>query len=322
MALVLDTETLPQPKRAEAVRSAMRYARVPALLTHETDDGVHARVDVWDLGAATSLLHRTSSGIRLRRTPRQVRQVAEDRFGFVVLSPGRWSFDQRREHRQVRTDRWETLLVDHSAPYEFSRYGDGSTYAVNVDHATLGLSPDLVLRAAGQPATGPLPGLLKEHVLGIARGIDAVPPGPAVAMLGAATVDLIRAMVLGAAGPGSGQPVRDADALLFQTRLYIQRHYAEPALSASRIAHAHAISLRRLYAVWAAAEQSPAEYTMAVRLAAARTRLAAPAPRPPTISAVARACGFVDMTHFARRFRQAYGISPREWRRQVGTAGR
>jgi hypothetical protein len=48
----------------------MRYARVPALLTHEADARVHARLDVWDLGAASSLLHRTSSGIRLRRTPR------------------------------------------------------------------------------------------------------------------------------------------------------------------------------------------------------------------------------------------------------------
>lgn len=315
MALVLDTETLPARKRAQAVRSAMRYARVPALLTHETDDRVHARVDVWDLGAATTLLHRTSSGIRLRRTPRQVRQVAEDRFGFVVLSPGRWSFDQRREHRQVQTHRWDMLLVDHSAPYEFGRYGDGSTYAVNVDHSLLGLAPDVVREAAGRLAAGPLHALLMEHLLGTARSIDAVPAGPATAMLGAATVDLIRAMVLGATG--RTQPAGDTDTLLVQTRLYVQRHYADPTLSAVRIARAHAVSLRRLYTVWATADQSLAEHTMAVRLEAARTRLAAPAPRPPTISAVARACGFVDMTHFARRFRQAYGVSPREWRHQI-----
>jgi AraC-like DNA-binding protein len=33
-----------------------------------------------------------------------------------------------------------------------------------------------------------------------------------------------------------------------------------------------------------------------------------------TIAAVARRWGFADATHFARRFRDAYGLSPREWR--------
>jgi AraC-like DNA-binding protein len=32
------------------------------------------------------------------------------------------------------------------------------------------------------------------------------------------------------------------------------------------------------------------------------------------IAAVARRWGFTDATHFGRRFRAAYGISPREWR--------
>jgi AraC-like DNA-binding protein len=31
------------------------------------------------------------------------------------------------------------------------------------------------------------------------------------------------------------------------------------------------------------------------------------------IAATARACGFADASHFARRFRGAYGLSPREW---------
>lgn len=56
VALVLDTETLPGPKRAEAVRAPMRYARVPAQLTHETDDRVHVRVEVCD--AALTVIRR------------------------------------------------------------------------------------------------------------------------------------------------------------------------------------------------------------------------------------------------------------------------
>jgi AraC-like DNA-binding protein len=314
MVLVLDTQTLAPQDRAEAVRAAMRYARVPALLTHETDDRVHARVDVWELGATMTLLHRTSSGIRLRRTPRQVRQAAEDRIGFVVLSPGRWSFEQHRDVRREQTVKWGLLVVDQAGPYEFGRCGDGSTYAVNIDHTALGLPLRTVREAAGRLHTSPLHRLVMEHVRGVAGTLDTIPPGPATAMLGAATLDLMRALVITAADPDRRIPDGDVGALLTRTKLYIQRHYADPALSPARIARAHAVSVRRLYAVWADDERSLAEHVMSVRLEAARSRLARATSRPPTIAAVGRACGFVDMAHFARRFRQAYGMSPRDWR--------
>ncbi|MEU9064802.1 helix-turn-helix transcriptional regulator [Streptomyces sp. NPDC048430] len=34
----------------------------------------------------------------------------------------------------------------------------------------------------------------------------------------------------------------------------------------------------------------------------------------PTVSAIAERWGFADPTHFSRVFREAYGLSPREWR--------
>ncbi|MFI9202868.1 AraC family transcriptional regulator [Streptomyces sp. NPDC053048] len=33
------------------------------------------------------------------------------------------------------------------------------------------------------------------------------------------------------------------------------------------------------------------------------------------VSAVAARCGFTSPSHFTRRFRAAYGVTPREWRR-------
>jgi AraC-like DNA-binding protein len=208
-------------------------------------------------------------------------------------------------------------MVDHAAPYDFGRYGDGSTYAVNVDRSALGLPMAVVHEAAGRLPASPLYRLVVDHLLGLARDIDALPPGPSTQMLGAATVELIRALVASAADPAHHRPDDDAGVLLDQTKLYVQRHFADPALSPVRIARAHAVSVRRLYTVWSADRQSLAEHIMAVRLEAARSRLAAPAPRPPTIASVGRDCGFADMAHFARRFRLAYGMTPREWRSQA-----
>ena len=303
MALLLDTSTLPAERRADAVRAAMNDARVPALLTHEpANHQVHARLDLWGLGGGAALMHRTSSGIRLRRTPHQVRRTAEDRVALCVIGPGRWSFAQRDRQVTTESKEWHLLLVDHAEPYEFTRSGDGSTYALNVDHTTLGLPLGAVHEAAGRLATNPLHDLVRRHVLGVARRIDEVPPGPATTMLGTASVELIRALL------------SDAEPdLLGRTKDYIRRHHADPALTPRRIATAHAISLRRLYQVWTADDHTLAEHLLTVRLEAARARLA----RPTTIAAAARGAGFVDMSHFARSFRRAYGLSPREWRAQT-----
>jgi AraC-like DNA-binding protein len=317
MALILDTAGVAPRERAEAVRAAMRSARVPALLTHETDERIHARLDVWELGGTATLMHRTSSGLVLQRTPRLVREAAEDRFGLVVLSPGRWSFGQHGDRRREQTTRWGLLIVDHAAAYDFGRYGDGTTYAINVDHSALGLPRDVVREATGRLPTSPLHRLVIDHVLGVARDIDALPPGAGTRMLGTATLELIRALVASAADPQQRRPDDDAGALLAQSKFYVQRHFADPGLNPVRIARAHAVSVRRLYAVWAADPQSLAEHIMAVRLENARSRLAGPSPYPPAIAAVGRDCGFTDMAHFARRFRQAYGMTPREWRRDA-----
>jgi AraC-like DNA-binding protein len=49
------------------------------------------------------------------------------------------------------------------------------------------------------------------------------------------------------------------------------------------------------------------------RLESAREELALPTHAPVPIAAVAHRWGFTDAGHFARRFRNLYGMSPREW---------
>jgi AraC-like DNA-binding protein len=51
------------------------------------------------------------------------------------------------------------------------------------------------------------------------------------------------------------------------------------------------------------------------RLEGARRTLASATSRNTSIAAVARRWGFTDPGHFAKRFRAAYGLSPREWQR-------
>jgi AraC-like DNA-binding protein len=320
--LLLDTETLAPADRAEAVAAAMRYARVPAELTHGAEvTTVHARIDLWELGGGATLLRRTSSGIRLRRTPKQVRGSAEARAAFTLLGPGTWRFTQHDVDRAVRSDGWDALVVDQSGPYEFERVGDGSTCAFSVDHEVLGLPVDTLRAAAGRLPASPLWPLMARHVRDVVRSIDRMVPGPATAMLGAATTELMRALVVTAAYGTEHARTPSPASLLARTQLYVQQHLGDHDLTPERIARAHHVSVRTLYAAWSGHAESLANHIVAQRLERARRMLSASGSRSRTIAAVARDCGFVDTPHFSRRFRNAYGMSPREWRQVRGSAG-
>jgi AraC-like DNA-binding protein len=322
VALLLDTGSLDRADRAEAVVAAMQEARIRAELTHEPGlDAVHARLELWELGGGVTLLHRTSSGIRLRRTPRMARSWADDRMSLTVLGPGRWRFVQRDVDRVVRSDDWETIVVDQSAPYEFERVGDGSTYAFTVGHDTLGLSVDTVRAAAGRLQTSPLWPMVSRHVLDVVRSIEGVPSGPATTMIGTATTELFRALVVTAVRGGGDAGELSPESLLSRTKAYVQLHAGDHDLTPERIARAHNVSVRKLYTAWSGNEESLASHVIAQRLELARRMLSATGSRSRTIAAVARDCGFVDTPHFSRRFRNAYGLSPREWRQLRGSAG-
>ncbi|GAA2623025.1 hypothetical protein GCM10010307_08050 [Streptomyces vastus] len=97
---------------------------------------------------------------------------------------------------------------------------------------------------------------------------------------------------------------------------YLRKHLADPDLSAARIAAAHDISVRHLYAVLSRSGISLGDWIRARRLAECRRELAGPNGRLRTIAAIGRRWGFADATHFSKVFKQAYGISPRAWRDQ------
>ena len=93
----------------------------------------------------------------------------------------------------------------------------------------------------------------------------------------------------------------------------MRAHLHESDLSAARIAAAHHVSVRHLYRLLAGCGIVLGDWVRQQRLEACRHALAEPGDTS-TIGAVAHRWGFVDVTHFGRAFKTAYGMSPREWR--------
>jgi AraC-like DNA-binding protein len=126
------------------------------------------------------------------------------------------------------------------------------------------------------------------------------------------TRDLLRALVA-SAGAEAAEVLEET--LPVRIERWIIEHLGEPSLSAERIASAHFLSTRQLYYVWAERNGEPlAGWIMSQRLERAARVLAATGRYDAAIAAVARRCGFADPAHFTRRFRERYGVTPRDWR--------
>jgi AraC-like DNA-binding protein len=319
MTTLLDTDRFPRADRAEAVRTALLEAGVPARGEHEdAAGGVRMRVDHWRFGAG-ALLRSVGTGMRLRRPPALVRRAAPESVAVSVQLGGRASLDNVGHTREMAAG--DLHLTDLTAAYDYRWRGHGGALAFNVGHRELGLPVDVVRRAAPRLPGSPLYALMGRTLLHLAGEADRIERDPrAAAAVGTATTELMRALFTTAAADPDEPGHRDGLAASLPTRLtdYARRHLTDPDLTAGRIARAHGISLRHLYTVWPGDLPTPGEWIVRRRLRLAAERLASPAYDGHGIERIARECGFVSAAHFSRRFRQAHGMTPREWRRTRG----
>lgn len=206
----------------------------------------------------------------------------------------------------------EISLTDFSSPFQWRFAGASTTMCLQFTYAGLCLPAGVIRSAAGDLAASPLYELFQTHVLQLYRLLEEDIPVSAAESLGSATFELARAVI---ATVGHDDLVRNDvanEALVTRIEAYVQQHLADPGLSPESIAQAHAISVRQLYKLWSDRELGLAEWIMRGRLDGARRDIAKGGSAG--IAAVARRWGFTDTTHFARRFRAAYGLSPREWK--------
>ncbi|MEU8541991.1 helix-turn-helix transcriptional regulator [Streptomyces sp. NPDC048717] len=176
---------------------------------------------------------------------------------------------------------------------------------------------DTVVRASVRLRSSPLHDLVLGHLRTLWRNLGTPTADPGAAALAHATTELVRALLVSATRDPDDGEVRSVlhDCLVTRIMAYARRHLTDPDLTPDRLAHEHAVSRRQLYAVLGRAGISLEQWVISERLEAARRLLVSPRHAGLPVSAVAARCGFTSPGHIARRFRAAYGVTPREWRR-------
>jgi AraC-like DNA-binding protein len=312
MAVLLDTAQFAERDRRDALITTMRDTSGVSQVKLGDDEPVHARLDLWWFGSS-AILRAESNDMSLIRTARAARSDSGEHIAIGVHEYGVARYQVGATTRVVPAG--EVLVVDVSRPFTFGWHGCGAAFSLNTWAEDLALPPTLIRQASQRLQTSPLYGLASRHIADVTRHADALSASSVAHTLGAASIELARALIATAVDDTPGTRDVIEQTLITQVRAYVRQHLRDPDLSPDMIAAALAISTRHLYRVCTRANLRLEQWIISTRLDHAKAELAHPSARHRSIAGVARTWGFTDPTHFSRRFRAAFGMLPSEWRR-------
>ena len=210
----------------------------------------------------------------------------------------------------VVVDSNAVVLYDDGAEYrreQVGAYGDRCLWVAFDAGALTGIAPGaLDPRGRFRRSTGPA----TERTCLLARRLHRALRGPYDPLLADEAVALLAGAALGAAGPDGTPQLRDA---VERVKEALHADLAAPVTLAElgRAVHYSPYHLARGFR--RATGRSIAGYREQLRLRAALDAVADGAP----LQDVAHRFGFAHHSHFAQRFRRAFGVAPSQWRRSA-----
>lgn len=309
--LILDTDLVAGHERAEAFQASVSQNCSTSLATFDDPSTVTAHIEAFELGP-TKILNIEASGNTLRRTPRMARGV--DECSIALALPMRTQNRMMWDREERLFGPADMILVDLSSPYVYGWSGAGASYALHVDFDLLGLPMDTIRAATRQVHTSPVYPLVRDHIVRMTSRAATLADDPGAEHLGAATVELMRALIISAVGDDQLERTAMHSTMSVRVQAYVRRHLRDHDLTPERIAAENAVSLRTLYALYEELGVSLEQSIIRQRLDGARIDLREPRLRHRAIGAIAGDWGFSNASFFARRFREAFGVTPRQWR--------
>ncbi len=304
---VFDTAEYPAADRERMFVHVYSLAVLVEILAHP----VHCRIELCRLPYVHLRVARTSAQ-RSIRLPETIRMDGHDFVGIVLLQKGAITGDL--DGRRIQVGPGEALIADFGRPSSLL-HSDHELITVGLDRALVqqrlpwlqGLNGTVVDQASAEPLFRHVQELLDRIRSGRAQHPDI--ETRAIADWVAETIP----------PPGDiDAPLRRrADDLRAFERAaaYIEAHLDSEELEPRAIWKAANVSRSRLYRLFAS-EGGVSKYVIQQRLLRARQALAN-AGDPRTISAIAYDCGFTNVAHFARAFREAFGVTASQVRNGV-----
>lgn len=259
-------------------------------------------------------ISQTSSGgvgvSRVEATPHDVQRIAEhaaqdggDVFFVNIEIRGRSKTMQRGlEHHAVSGD---ITIVDASEPFRIDHPGVVSLISLTVPRSRMpeALLARRCLPLSRAPAGNQVTQTLMDYAALVFDAAAADAGNSVSDKFGGHMLDLL-AYAAELPETGAGSVRRD----MFEA--YIRRNLASQPLGAAQIAAAFGVSVRYVHKVFSEGDSTVSAYVNDLKLDRAMEALDA---GRRNISTIAFQVGYRDLSHFNRRFRRRFGLSPSEY---------
>jgi AraC-like DNA-binding protein len=220
-----------------------------------------------------------------------------------------------QDGREARLEPGDFACYDSTRPYTLR-------FNSEFEQLVLHMPRDAMVRRIGRTeawtarrveAASPVGSLVLPFVRRTAAVVSDVAPATASRLsdtcLSLVTAALGERLGDGIAGQSSGRT-----ALTFRAKAVIESNLHDHGLNTEKIAALLFISPRYLQDLFHAEQTTVSDWIWKRRLEKSRRDLADPMRAYDSIAQIALACGFTDFGHFSRRFKEAFGVPPREHR--------
>lgn len=249
-----------------------------------------------------------SEAQRVSRDSSQVRRYLDDHFYLNLQLAGK-SYNVQHSSSSILSP-GDLVLLDTTRPFTMDFHGDFAQLSIMLPRQSL---IDLLPEAedmVGQKLSSASAKISAELLLSIARSAGKLNPAEAD-MVSTQAISLL----------ANTYRVSDMNPLshnvgpLKQVKFFLYEHLSDADLTLQSIAAAHQMSVRTLQRLFSNETHSVTEYLLHVRLKHAY-RLLSNSNNRQSILDIAYASGFKNASHFSRVFKQEYGQTPMEVRKQ------
>jgi AraC-like DNA-binding protein len=253
-----------------------------------------------------------------RMTRSSAHALAAGREFLAVCLQDRGRAASAQDGRTALVEPGELVVLTDARPYTLDQFDPFVMRVLRLPRETVA-AEDRALGAVTATAlrtdTGPAAALVP-LLTALAEAAAPCPPHVGDQLAGA-VADLVGTLIGDAAGRTQDGGCGSRQAMVLRVRDHVNRHLASPGLTPVAIAaHLH-VSVRYLHKTFEGEGTTLSRWIRQRRLQESCRQLARQGPDALTVAEVARRWGFVSAAHFSRVFRAAYGVSPREWRKQA-----
>jgi AraC-like DNA-binding protein len=303
-ALRIATNRLPAARRLPALQALFDQSigmEIAAARGQPVDLQVHA---VPGLRRALMLRPFTAQAAR----PATRLSDGDDTVCLMVKSGGQMALRQGR--REAVPEVGDGVLLVYRQPSQL-RFQDATYLSVRVPLQSLAMLVD-VEAAAGRRIPGDTGALvlLRHYVASLPERLA----DPVLGALVATHVYDLMALAIGASGE-SGEVARGRGARAARLQAIQAELARDPTLSVQEIARRQGVTPRYVQLLFEEQGTTCSEFATERKLDAARAMLRSPRFTGWSIAGIAFEAGFRDLSHFNRRFRRRFGVTPSEFRR-------